>query len=132
MRKAERQMERQEKNAAKQYDKAKSSHYKHQSKKTKRMMNRDKRRSERMRRRQRSNPYFWRPFGWENPLLEWHKFHRLGQKSGCNWKIAAEVAKKVTQLLFLQMTENQKYKYLKKFFSRKKRRKSTFFLRTFK
>ena len=132
MRKAERQMARTEKRSAKQYDKAKSAHYKHQSKKTKRMMKQDQRRSEHMRRHHRSNPYYWRLSSGGNPLLGWHEIHRLGQKSGCNWKIAAEVAKKVTQLLFLQMTENQKYKYLEKIFSRKKRRKSTFFLRTFK
>lgn len=59
LRNAEREMERQEKKAAKQYDKAKTAHYEHQSKKTKRMMQRDKRRAERMRRRQRSNPFYW-------------------------------------------------------------------------
>lgn len=58
MRKAERQLEQQEKASSKQYEKAKTSHYKHQSKKTKRMMQKDRRRAERMRRRQRSNPFF--------------------------------------------------------------------------
>lgn len=59
IRKAERQMERQEKAAAKQYDKAKTAHYKHQAKKTKRMIKQDKRHAERMRRHRRTNPYFW-------------------------------------------------------------------------
>ena len=58
IRKAERQMERQEKNAAKQYKKAKTAHYKHQAKKTKKINKKDKCHAERMRRRQRSNPFF--------------------------------------------------------------------------
>lgn len=58
IRKAERQMERQEKEAAGKYDKAKTAHYKRQAKKTKRMIRKDKRHAERMRRRQRSNPFF--------------------------------------------------------------------------
>lgn len=58
MRKAERQMARQEKAAAKNYDKAKTAHYKHQAKKTKRMIKQDKRHSERMRRHKRTNPFF--------------------------------------------------------------------------
>ena len=58
IRKAERQMEQQEKNVAKQYKRAKTAHYKHQAKKTQLMIKRDKRHAEKMRRRQKSNPFF--------------------------------------------------------------------------
>ena len=116
MRKAERQMEKMEKESAKKYDRAKTAHYKRQARKTKRMIQRDKRHAERMRRRQRSNPFF----------SSWYILIRCGI-----WKITAETAKKLVQLIILQMTENQKYKKRLEKNSMKKTRKKNFFLAYF-
>lgn len=50
MRKAERMMQQQERQAERDYEKAKSAHFKHQAPKTKKMMREDRRRARRMNR----------------------------------------------------------------------------------
>lgn len=50
MRKAERMMEKQERQAKKEYEDAKTAHYKHQAPKTKKMIREDRRRARRLNR----------------------------------------------------------------------------------
>jgi hypothetical protein len=50
MRKAERMMEKQERQAQKEYEDAKTAHYKHQAPKTKKMIREDRRRARRLNR----------------------------------------------------------------------------------
>ena len=116
MRKAERQLEQQEKQSKKQYDKAKTTHYKRQARKTKRMMEKDRRRAERMRRRQRSNPFF----------SSWNE-----RKTGIEAKKRDWSGKKSCWSVFLQMTENQKYKQSERKFAEKKMQKTNIFLAYF-